>query len=767
MKYLANSKQEQDLKSHLLGVMKMSMFCAEHLGVDEELKNLCGVAGFLHDIGKVSDNFQNFTLKDIRSEKIHPRHNEVSWLYTHYRAEKGDFKKIVPQAVYWHHGTYFSDYDILDGKNQRNSSIIEKELSSYNNNELITIFQRIDDIISSTEFPFDINKYIAKDNDDAETIIPRLFEKEKGAGDKINNSKRIIVRSCVIYSDYFISSMTSEEVDDFISNASYSDIFKNNTCNNKDILCPPKYDVKRFELQKNIVNECKRTSIVKAPAGFGKSLIGVLWGLRYTNQTYWVCPRNTVAEGVYNNILDVIEDLGLDISVELYLTSERKKCNNPDIKECQSNIVVTNIDNLLSPMVNQKHSGRLFDVNIGNVVFDEFHEFVNSEGLFGAFITYMRARKNLCKNVNTLLLSATPSILNMLWDFGDCKTQLLPSKEEHYPAQHDEKYKIIFENDFVSNPTDKSLTMYTSIYNVQDQFKNGYTDIIHSKYSDDDRMSKMDNILSSFGKNKNKKGTIIAAPILQAALDISFDKLYKSMESPESDVQTFGRINRWGENKEVCELNMLDLITNDNCERASVNNRYDFQLAKEWIQFFRENSIGHKTLNDIYKIYNDFNHKFQVDLLDFLNSRLDKSIEKLTTFFPKQRNFEKSNSKISSKTLRNSIASYFIVVKDTDDNWCNFTFNSDKFEIESLKTNNRQYIESETIKTVVDNLEKVKYNDQYTFNYSEISKKFFNKKSKKTTRLTIEAMLKYSRNSESPLPIFTMIYDPILGLKNK
>jgi CRISPR-associated endonuclease/helicase Cas3 len=785
---LANSYQKQPLDLHLIATMKTAMYCAVRMGVkDQDLINIAGLSGLLHDIGKCTKYFQNITLAnehfntDLITQHypnynnknvLYPRHNEIAWLYSIYhaksKAKKGEtkFKDIGPQAIYWHHGTFLKNSDILDQKSPRTTQSIINELSVFNTNELDIVFDQIDKILASIELPFDVSKYLDPEIDDSTVTISRLYEEDKNVGD-ITNAQRMVVRSCVIFADHLVSSLSSEELITLIDNPSY--YFEDESDNANYIFkAPDNYNIERFKLQKDIIDQCQQTTIVKAPAGFGKSLIGVMWGAKQKGRIYWVCPRNTVAEGVYHNILQELKTFNIPLSVELFLTSERKECTNPEIPDCKSDIIVTNIDNLLSPMISQKATNRLFDVNIGNVVFDEFHEFLNDEALFGAFIVYMKARNIICTNTKTLLLSATPSIFNNFWDGSDNKTTILPSVDNHYPAQHNELYRFVFGEEFVCSPKQSSLTMYSSINNVQGYYKEGYTDIIHSKYSDEDRAEKTQAILKKFGKNGDKNGIVISAPVLQAALDISFTELSKTIESPEADIQTIGRINRWGEEKKECVLNFLDL-TKDKSERCAIVARYNLELTKHWRDFLIENVSDPVSLNEIYSLYNRFNQENYKDIFNFVSDGYKKAIEKLTTFFPVQKTYESVEGKrISAKTLRNSCASYFLVVKDRNlKTWCNFTISAQEFEMEKILKDNRDKLENSTLKTVWESLEKVKDTQgENVYDYSDLINKFFGKKAKKQ-KFTAEDLKRFAKCSQTPLPIWSMVYDKNLGLIKK
>ena len=93
-------------------------------------------------------------------------------------------------------------------------------------------------------------------------------------------------------------------------------------------------------------NKIGKTTQVNAPAGFGKTILGLLWAFNSNKKIIWVCPRNTVAESVYRSITEELKFFNIDfLSTELFLSGEVKKNNILFEGDFKSDIIVTNIDN--------------------------------------------------------------------------------------------------------------------------------------------------------------------------------------------------------------------------------------------------------------------------------------------------------------------------------------------------------------------------------------------------------------------------------------
>ena len=748
---IANS-QQQRLIDHLTGVMYLSYEAAKFLGANDDLAKYAAVAGYLHDIGKCSDYFQNSLMTGFVGG--YPRHNEISWVFTMYRMkDRGvDYKKIIPQAVYWHHGTKFWP----DEMEERDSDRIKNECHDWDQ-----IYDRMSELINHCPKDLiNLSDYLESEYADTNVSISSLYEEDKG----LNNAKRMLVRSSLIFADRKISSLSPDQLINRIENKQFKDLLpKDTSFVKKNFSCPDGFDPQRFDLQKDIVSQCDRTTLVKAPAGFGKTMIGLLWGLNLPGPLYWVCPRNTVAQGVYQNIKKDLNHLNETCSVELFLTGEQQESthNKPPLT---SDIIVTNIDNLLATMVNSKLND-LYQVNMANVVMDEYHELIADEALFGAFLTLMRARHSLYKNVQTLLVTATPGVIHSLWDEKESNpVKVLPNQFSHYPPQHNKPYSVSIKNNFVKSPEVSCLSMYSSIKNVQNEYTKGYDEIIHSKYSIQDRNTKLDNILKSFGPKGSKDLSVVAAPVLQAALDVSFTGLFKTIESPESELQTLGRVNRWGQEDtaKVCFLDLTNKQNNDKGEKSAIRVRYDLRLHEKWKTFLITNYKPIMTLQEWYVVYNIFIQKEQKNILQWLEAQECFALKKLKKLFPKQ-NRNKNDDKVrSGRNLRSSNVRPFLVVKDTQGQWCNFTMQLDRFEINDILNDPDNQNKWSNRSIIIKTWKQLNKKDE--FNFEEMLHKYDASSKGKKRQLKINILQKLANVQETPLPVYSYEYSPELGL---
>jgi CRISPR-associated endonuclease Cas3-HD len=781
---LSNSKGH-DLIQHLKATAIVAKAMANRLGLSDDLVNDVYIAGLLHDIGKAVPSFQSYMkicndpstaliVDDDYEDSItgYPLHHEIGWAYL---TQKMGIKNIL-NAIYWHHA--------------RPIHIVNKKKSTYDNADDILVvldsndIKFLDGILVSLQ---SLIQGISWTPLCGTVEVPNLFDIDGGSHSRNDNAKFMLIRACVISADRFISSLnSSSDIELLLTDPSVIEKKLDNMVVG-DIqgipVKPSSYDQKRYDLQVGVVSAVTdRTAIIKAPAGLGKTLIGILWAKSQGKRTVWVCPRNVVADAVYENIVREIDALGLYCSVELYRTGKLQKTNviNSRLEFC-SDIIVTNIDAVMSPMVNNSVAGRLFLIFGANIVLDEFHEFVSDAPLFATFVTYMRARHRVSNVCKTLLLSATPSLINVLWDVTDNKTQILPDAQSHYAPAHSGTYQIDFSVTAPGAARPGSLLVSNSVSQSQENYSLGYTHVIHHRYTENDRKNKEAAIYNSFGKDKEgvKKGeSLSAALVVQAAMDISFKELYDSVCSPESTLQRIGRTDRWGTFQSLGPK--VTFVCPDlRSEQSAIATVYNCGLQDRWFKFLKQELAGVSTidLEGLYKLYNKFyfdpcNNINYNAVRDFLidqysvgmnGPKKGREFLGLVGFEPlKVLDCDPTNkSKISNKNLRSPNGSYFYTVGlvGQPNVWLspNDVLNEGNELYERYSGNgalNLGLLTSGAMLTRLKGLVACGYNGWMK-----------QVKGKSGIPSSIKDWFKKARNPETPLPDFSRQYDSILGVK--
>lgn len=624
------------LLDHSIMVYNVSMVVANTLNItDNEILGKIGMAALLHDIGKAYHKFQNYITNGVESDTNNILHHQISWCISAiiFNHRKWD---AMLNAIYWHHPS------IIDNKNSNTRGKIDaytifKELT----NEDISV---IVDILNHyhQEYPnlFKNNINISDITEPSLSIsTPGFFYDNSGiTNDKSLNEDILIHRAILISSDRIASNEQYDGLRILKNDVLY---IQSLLTLEKDVIVVdehPIYDNApdgRFSKQVEIINDITNcTTILKAPTGFGKTILGLLWSLRSKKKLLWVCPRNVVVETVYQSINEELTNLNLvdKLSIELYLTGQRIACNKlaEKLDEFNSDIIITNIDNFLSPFHKNKVMSRMYSIFNYDVVFDEFHEFIDSSPIFSLFVEVMNIRHNTIKS-NTLLLSATPHSINHLWDVVGHRTAILPNADTHFKAVHNKPYTITIDT-HTSNDVKKfdgltpnTLTIYNTIRNAQKHKKyNGSDLIVHSDFLPLDKIEILGEINQIYGKRGvGYKKSVVSAPIIQASMDISFQHLIESISSPEESMQRIGRCNRWGEYDDAT-LHLIYYINNMS-EKTYVRAIKCTDEQSLWIKFLTDNISDTITLDQLYNLYNKFNIQYNEIRRNDIRSKLNNS----------------------------------------------------------------------------------------------------------------------------------------------
>lgn len=693
------------------------------------------ISGLLHDIGKITNSFQNKTLKGDKSDNKH-RHNEVGWCFVYkYLKVSRDILEYILDSVHWHHG-------------------ISNKLGLVNSDEInFTLSQ--DEIECMKEFVKEVlgKEYLVADPRDYPKTAPLYYNPEKEELDE-TNQYNIMYRTCLISSDRMISnleatnslSMVDDEINNFIHKTS-----------GLTIECTPNLDDKRFDEQLAIANACKQTTIIKAATAFGKTLIGLQLAVQSDKKLIWVCPRNEVARAVYDSLIDLLEKLNLNISIELYYGRKTRKSNHECNKEFSSDIIVTNIDNFLLPSVDNRNADRLFLINTCNVIFDEYHELITTSPIFSCFINIMKIRHRIT-SAKTLLLSASYEPVQFMWDTNDNKTLVLPNVREHYVLPSDKKFKLRVIDGYPKIDTKNNLIIFNSISETQlNKIVLDCQEIVHTHLEEQKKDETIAKIIKDFGKYSEKnidKYNVISSPVIQASLDISFDNSYESCLSAGGSVQRLGRVDRWDINENISTHTIFRY--NSKAEKKAIEIQHSIKLRDLWFDFISDYDGQDMTRAEFYVIYNKYLVCNEKQIKDRIKMCRNTSMRDLIKIYPVHyydKGYIDSDVVIAGgNKLRCSGNEMFITAKRTDsDGWCNpFSITEHySFDKELGEDNN-------TIFKILEAMESIHKMGDDRFNYKEIVER--------KDSITKDEVRHFGKKSDSPYTIFNKEYDPTYGL---
>ena len=608
MSLLAKSTGEE-LEPHTDYTVEIIDLICERYNIDN---GIVSPAGKLHDIGKIDRKNQ----KMLNNEKVKLKHNHhiYSWAFIK-EWIKHPYVKEIANLVLWHHPN-------LNDCSKLNSTDILNDLAPQ-------------DLLLMKEFAVKQGFSIKSDD---EVFYMDNFTNKFSDNDNF-------LRSILIFADSCSSSNMSKE--DAIK------LF------DKEIVSYSNIDITpRTQYQIDIVDKIieKNTTLVKAPAGFGKTIVGILWGLSRNRKLLWVCPTNSTAESVFSNILSDLKTIGCkkDVSVELYLGGN-KISSTHNLEDFTSDIVVTNIDNFIKPTVENSFSKRSMAIYLSDIIFDEYHMLETMQcALHKSYNNIMNYRHNIL-NSTTLLLSATPSVFGFTNLEGKQIIQL-PNEREHYPAAHDKEIKIeILEKDHNIN-LDNYVYFSNTIPNAQKNYlKNRENNLIsHAGFELDDKISKKNKVLDIFGKNstrKNENILVFTTSFLMTACDYSVRNLIAKCPTLASFIQAIGRMNRMGEYANSIVYIINDLDASNKCFLGLELKLYETFIS-EFKAFLAIKNV--LTLNELYIFYNSFVAKHKRMYMSVLSTNLELSAERLSKIYPKKRkSYPKSDNIVAgSNKLR-------------------------------------------------------------------------------------------------------------------
>lgn len=644
------------LIEHSKNVAKFASSIAKNTLINKthELIYIINITALLHDIGKSTKNFQDLLYKRKRKDKSKFRHNEIGWAFLQRFLNVDEkYLKYICDGVYWHHGisNKMNSYSCSDILNSLSEDDIE-QMKSF----LVSVLKEDNLLKEGRVIDKDGNAILLKET-------PYYYSKQK----ENENCYNTFIRNCVIPADRMVSELEENNCD--LLNINPDEYIQDiiNSVSKYEIKKGHSFEGERFNLQKEIAYKEEKTSIIKAPAGFGKTVIGLLWFLLNKRKLIWVCPRNMIAEAVYKRIIEDAETLGINISVELFLKGEVRKTTINNYNGFNADIIVTNIDNFLAPTINSSHSERLYFIHSCDVIFDEFHELISKgNALFASFVNIMQMRNRLTTS-KTRLLSATPDNIDFLWNSLGQKTSIFPNEDKHYQAAHKNKYLIkAIENQEIPK-NDCNLIILNSIsqsQKVKHYDKKNF--LIHSEFEDDAKEKKFSFLYKNYGKfsNYSCKDDVIGTHIIQASLDISLANLYESVLSPNGTGQRCGRIDRDGKRLggTICGF-----ISNEMSEKRVVEILYDRNLQNLWFDFFYREYNGKKIdLDEFYRIYNSFHKKHNDTIKKHATSCYKDSLKCLSSIYPIKYNKLKNDESIitaGSNKLRSSGHEIFYIVK--------------------------------------------------------------------------------------------------------
>jgi hypothetical protein len=170
-------------------------------------------------------------------------------------------------------------------------------------------------------------------------------------------------------------------------------------------------------------------------------------------------------------------------------------------------------------------------------------------------------------------------------------------------------------------------------------------------------------------------------------------------------------------------------------------------------------------------LYNKFNQEEGEYISGFLKERAEASFSRLREFYPRQTR-EKTDRKLSGKTLRNSSPSYFVAVRGEKGRWYH-PFQMSGREVEKPISKFKEMSPAKALK-LYESLQKAGFDTSPVINkmtpttVKTIVKrgKAIKSRQKSIKPLSDKELLRFAHDSDCPLPITDLSYNSEIGLHN-
>ncbi|OBX79550.1 CRISPR-associated endonuclease Cas3'' [Faucicola atlantae] len=637
--------------------------------------------------------FSKFTFE------THPRHHELSWLLA--ASLLKDEKNLnttqlaqIYHGIYWHHTRPYRKEDKYFSKAEGIDKLFIKSLTNTHIdkaiNQLVAVlkdfkviaenFQSEDfdfaNLFPTLSYPYQLTKNdlpLYKNYNDLSDEVAEFVKDIKP------NALYNLVRMAVINADRIVSKMPSEDLAEYLAEGSLlnalDDVLQEDTNLKIEIdHCIQGFNQKYLNSERNqsqakASDELKKVgeytgfdkdyiAVLQGPAGCGKTKIALEWASKTNVQKIvWVCPRVQVCLGILQDLTQA--DYLPNSRIEIFTGEYKKILSNgqsfDDAEETKTSdyfsgdIVITTIDQVVNNIISHQKIDGMMKFMQAHVVFDEFHELIPMPAFNLLFAELIEAKKMRKQHANTLLVSATPHdfyIKNVLKldetdivrvdSFNNADYQI---EFKNYDDQNGEVSPLI-----INKVTDDKVTFI--ITNTAQEAQLGFllnqndenAILLHSKYTKQDKAEWFDKVYDCFKQDGNSSYRILrSGPIVQASLNISCERMFTDMTSPENWLQRLGRLDRFDNNN---ALNIYTTVLPKSAETGKQSSSKAKFLANmnvwhssvAWLNFVK-NYIADKgdivKINDLYQVYQAFyaDEKCRSEVEKDLNKSLKESVK--------------------------------------------------------------------------------------------------------------------------------------------
>lgn len=618
------------LWNHLCDVRNKTLELLDEAGLtNDTVRRMAELASIFHDIGKTMPVYQDFIRKTDEDQckfpytDKYPRHNEVS--ATLFKALKicpldSNIENVISAAIQFHHTCTGSNAllsDLYTEEEIREVCDFIKEFCHEYNVKILDIElddERTETVMEHRVMPSSQFDFINDDDIDADKIRYLGYYKT--------------IFDVVRYADLIVS-----------GEKSHSLLRPNSSITDRNFTLPDSYDSDRWEEQSSTIERLHEFNycILKATMGYGKTLCGLKHLLKSDRVGAWVCPDNSVAQATYDNIARTLEICGMqNIKVSLLLNGQW--VHGSDIAD----IIVTNIDTFENGTFRNNRKDISFKFLFANAIFDEYHEYLMDDNpLSCLFLSAIDARKKM-KNVRTLLMSGTIANGKKFLNFEE--NRIIIADDSGMERRKKIRIHYLPPKEVIPAFSGKKnyFIVYSAIKNCQDAYGKIGDMCLHSRFDENDMMSKNNTLFLGNGKGMHgHENSVVSTSTISRAYDLSFSSAVLINPNPYQILQTTGRINRWEYNNRIGDLYIV--VDEEPIAKGIYLSRENSRLPK--------NSMSKKIA---YTLWEDVYRPYIQEMMKRFKEGENVTIAKLHKFMNEYFENNKTIKRIADVTLMNS-----------------------------------------------------------------------------------------------------------------
>lgn len=590
----------------------------------------------------------------------HPRHHEISWLLaqsllrSNHQLNSSQVEQVL-HAVYYHHTKPFRKNSKFFDTGTGIEKLFLKSLDSGIDAVMTDIKNLIDEIRGMVSdyrlghLSIDLNyDYASNAHLPNYKIYSNVSDSLKEFHDEACvNGMNNLVRMAVIMADRIVSGLSADELQARINEKSLNGLLStyaqsDNGLSSKIQQCLDGFNTRypnnhRNQIQATTAKKLADMSIVaqiekldniavlQGVAGCGKTKISLEWALNTkAKKIIWVCPRVQVCLGILEDLTQ--SDYLANSRIEIFTGEFKKILHGSSLEQTEDthpsqyftgDIVITTIDQVVNNIVSHQKIVGMVDFMQSHVVFDEFHELI-SLPTFNLFFSELIEAKKLQKDkANTLLVSATPNYLFVNQVLG-IKDNRIVTAQNFNTSDYLVEFALYDDaNPMLTTPAPTEKTTFF-ISNMAQTAQIGFIThqdsenaiLIHSKYTKGDKAHLFGSVFDCFKQGGNGCYQVLrSSPIVQCSLNISCDRMFTDITTPENWLQRLGRLDRFGLSDSVNVYTTFVPSNGKHSQAFFLSNIHAWRSSTAWHKFVMGYLAKHGDtvkLATLYECYDAF-----------------------------------------------------------------------------------------------------------------------------------------------------------------